>query len=214
MQFPHPFHTMPYGGFSYGYQYMPVRNCLASGQYCATVLLSVNFAVNNARGHEAWRQNGVAGGVGRMALRVCEFVLTYGVAGLRICPNLFIDSSIAQPALPQPSYGSMPAGSDHYQNHQPGYSIPPSRGANNAVNGPRAQRGDGRKERDVPDVHVPRGPVPPMAFTAQPVGQYPFDIANGMRNLQVSHDKIVPNSQNRTNTGAKVRLGMKTVMRS
>ena len=134
--------------------------------------------------------------------RVCSFTLT----------SLFILPS--PNLLPQPSYGSMPAGSDHYQNHQPGYSIPPSRGTNSAVDGARAQRGDGRKERDGPDVHVPRGPVPPMAFTGQPVGQYPFDIASGMRNLQVSHDKIVSNSQNRTNTGAKVRLGMKITLHS
>ena len=46
MQFPHPFHTMPYGGFSYGYQYMPVRSYLASAQYFATVLLAFNFTVS------------------------------------------------------------------------------------------------------------------------------------------------------------------------
>lgn len=99
-----------------------------------------------------------------------------------------------------PSYGS-----DHFQSHQPGYSMPPAAGAANVVDGPRAQRIEGRKEGDRSDVHVPRGPVPPMAFAGQPVGQYAFDIANGMRNLQVSHpDKIgVPNTQNRSNMAAK-----------
>lgn len=85
--------------------------------------------------------------------------------------------------------------------------MPPAAGAANVVDGPRAQRIEGRKEGDRSDVHVPRGPVPPMAFAGQPVGQYAFDIANGMRNLQVSHpDKIgVPNTQNRSNMAAKVR---------